>query len=541
MATKTNAGHSKNNRIFFRVFSVFASVVLINTLSFALLVIPLQKNSLEKVMYTQAETVSRSIIQAGADAMMSDDYGFMVEHNVQVLKNNESIHYIFVESNRGMRIWVDKKHWEVIENIPAEFEKLKNADNYLNLIASREFGDVYHFAYPIELSTIQWGWLHIGFSTGQFHESLRAMYFQIGTIVSVLIIASVVIGFLFARWISIPLSRISTLATRVAGGDLNVTANVQRDDEIGQLASSFNDMIKALQRSKTAQENYNQNLALQVSQRTHELDKLNQSLDQRVKDEVAARRRQEQLLIHQSRLAAMGEMIGAIAHQWRQPLNALGLVLQNIQITHSMGRLDDAFLNRSVEKANRLIGNMSNTIDDFRNFFKPNKHAEEFSIFQTLKSVSELLDASLSHNQIELQINCDEAIKVMGYQSELAQVLLNLINNAKDICVERKIGQPRIVVDVSQTATDTRIAVSDNGGGVPEEIMDKIYDPYFTTKEEGRGTGIGLYMSKMIIESNMGGHLANQNTEEGSCFVITIYNRGNKNARNTVATVQSSA
>lgn len=526
--TNANLKSGKTNKILVRIFAAFSCIVLINTLLFAILVIPLQKESLRQVMYTQAETVSRSIIQAGADAMMSDDYGFLVEHGVQVIKKNNGIHYIFLESSRGTRIWIDKKHWEILEQTPQDFEALKNRENFLHLIRHDPYNDVYHFAYPIEFSAVHWGWLHIGFSTEQFRASLRAMYYQIGSIAAVLIVASLIIGFWFARWISVPISTISKLALRVANGDLDATANIHRNDEIGQLTRSFNDMVSALKLSKLQQENYNQTLERQVAQRTQELDKLNQSLDQRVKDEVAARRQQEQLLIYQSRLAAMGEMIGAIAHQWRQPLNALGLVLQNIQITYEAGRLNDTFLNRSVEKANRLIGNMSNTIDDFRNFFRPNKHQERFLVVQALKNVADLLDASLAHNQIELKIDCKDDIAIVGYQSELSQVLLNLINNARDICVERKTENPRIFIQVTQKADITEISVADNGGGVPDSISDKIYDPYFTTKEEGRGTGIGLYMSKMIIESNMGGHLSNHNTDSGSCFTIRIGNGINK-------------
>lgn len=512
----------KQHKIFLRVFVVFGTLVLLNTLLFAFLVIPMQEGSLKKVMFTQAETVSRSIVQASADAMMSDDFGFIVEHNVQVLKNNDAIQYILVESKRGMRIWADVKGWKTLDETPPAFDELKESEKILPQIEDKLFGEVYHFVYPIKFSSIHWGWLHIGFSTEQYLNSIKVMYYQIGSITLALIMITLVAGYLFARWITRPISSISELASRVADGDLSVMTRVRRNDEIGQLADSFNDMVAALKTSKLKLEHYNEELAQEVAERTKELDRLNVSLDQRVKEEVANRRQQEQLLIHQSRLAAMGEMIGAIAHQWRQPLNALGLVLQNIQLTQQYGQLDEAFISRAVQKAERLINNMSSTIDDFRDFFKPDKHAEDFYISVMLQNVVELMEASLSNKRIKLQLRCDDTIAVTGYQSELAQVLLNLINNAKDSCIERKVKTPEIDVIVGEQEDFIELSVCDNGGGIPDSIRDKIYDPYFTTKEEGTGTGIGLYMSKMIIEKNMAGKLTNHNSAVGSCFVIKI-------------------
>jgi C4-dicarboxylate-specific signal transduction histidine kinase len=265
---------------------------------------------------------------------------------------------------------------------------------------------------------------------------------------------------------------------------------------------------------------------VEVSNRTHELAVLNINLDRRVQEEVAKSKQQEALLIHQSRSAAMGEMIGAIAHQWRQPLNALGLVLQNLRLRHQMDRIDDAFMLSSMEKSDRLIQKMSSTIDDFRNFFKPNKTIEPFHVLQVTRSTAELLDAQLKNHNIELTIVCPVDIQILGLEGEFSQVLMNLINNAKDILVERKVQHATITICIEQIADGSiNVTVKDNGGGVPEAIFDKIYDPYFTTKEEGKGTGIGLYMSKIIIENNMAGSLNAFNDAEGANFVIKLNNK----------------
>lgn len=510
------------NRILLRVFSIFGSLLVLNTLWLTWMIMPLQKQALQKIMYTQAVTVSRSIVQASADALLSDDMGFLVEHNVQVIHNNPGVQYVLIQPKRGSIIDINQKGWQMLEALPAQFTDFNTEKETFHLVEAADGAEIYHFVYPITFSGVHWGWLHVGFTTEEYRHNTQEMYSQVGIISAISLLLILTSGYLFARWITQPITAISNLAMKVAMGNLQVKANIRRSDEIGELSNSFNAMVNSLQNSKQQLQNYNQQLETDVAERTRALDELNHSLDQRVKNEVAVRRQQEQLLIHQSRLAAMGEMVGAIAHQWRQPLNALGLVLQNIQLHYRMGKLDGAFMDRSLEKTERLINNMSATIDDFRNFFKPNKVVEKFYLFDSLKTVVELLEASFRHNNIELKIDCDQQLQMVGFRSELSQVLLNLVSNAKDVMLERKIAQPVICINVRDLGQDIEIQVCDNGGGVDPEIKDHIYDPYFTTKEEGKGTGIGLYMSKMIVESNMHGSLSSANLKDGACFTIVI-------------------
>ena len=348
------------------------------------------------------------------------------------------------------------------------------------------------------------------------------MYYQILYIIGFSFLIIMLVGYFFARWISLPVSHISQLATQVAGGDFSVRSTIMRTDEIGVLSDSFNRMVDSLSQSKQQLQNYNQELEIEVLKRTQELAELNTNLDIKIQDEVAKSKRQEALLIHQSRSAAMGEMIGAIAHQWRQPLNALSLAQQNLNLRFQLQKLDANFMAANMEKSERLIHKMSTTIDDFRNFFKPNKYIEPFNVNHMLHSTVELLDAQLKNHNIALSIKCPDDISVMGLSGELSQVILNLITNAKDILVEHKTLEPRIEINAEQQGNQVQIIVKDNGGGIPEAIFDKIYDPYFTTKEEGKGTGIGLYMSKIIIENNMSGSLQAFNDADGANFVILL-------------------
>jgi|GEM_PF-5386116 len=258
----------------------------------------------------------------------------------------------------------------------------------------------------------------------------------------------------------------------------------------------------------------------------HQLEELNATLEQRVQEEIASRQEKEQLLFQQSRMAAMGEMIGAIAHQWRQPLNVTGLIIQNLQMAYEYGELDKERFRSAVGTAMWQINFMSKTIDDFRNFFKPSKGKEIFEVRKVVDETISLVNAQLQNNYIDVEITADkEGLVIDGYPNEFKHVLLNLINNAKDAILAREAKEncrSKITITISEKAEKVILKIRDTGGGIPEGIMNKIFDPYFSTKEAGAGTGIGLYISKTMIERNMGGRLTARNWKEGAEFRIEV-------------------
>ena len=261
----------------------------------------------------------------------------------------------------------------------------------------------------------------------------------------------------------------------------------------------------------------------EIKEAQRKLEEYKNELELLVSQEIAKRMEQEQILIQQSKLAAMGEMIGNIAHQWRQPLNTLGLQIQDIADAYDFGELNEAYLQKSVKESMRVIEKMSNTINDFKDFFKPDKTKTDFAVREALDEAVPIIDASLRNNFITLEIEIIEDCTLHGFMNEYSQVLLNMINNAKDALKksEQQEKRVRVVVDKDKEGR-SRVRISDNGGGVPEEIMDKIFDPYFTTKHKAEGTGIGLYMSKMIIERNMQGTITAENVNGGAVFTITV-------------------
>lgn len=265
-----------------------------------------------------------------------------------------------------------------------------------------------------------------------------------------------------------------------------------------------------------------QELHRTIEKKSYELQALNEDLEKRITDAVLESKQKDHLMAQQSKLASMGEMIGNIAHQWRQPLNALALLLQKQQIFHERGLLTAEKIDENVKKGTMLINKMSSTIDDFRDFFKPNKQKIEFDIKGAVEDTLELINAALYNKNIELQLNIDAGHTIYGYKNEFSQVILNLINNAKDVLIEKAVKDAKITIDAIVKDDMIRLCISDNGGGIPQDIIEHIFEPYFTTKDEGKGTGVGLYMSKMIIEDNMHGQLSVHNDADGAVFIISL-------------------
>jgi len=252
------------------------------------------------------------------------------------------------------------------------------------------------------------------------------------------------------------------------------------------------------------------------------LKRMNEELEERVAQRTRELREKDQVLLLQSRQAAMGEMIGNIAHQWRQPLNTLGLVIQQLELFYDLGAFSKDFLQKSASHAMNLIQHMSQTIDDFRDYFRPDKELSEFKASEAIASTLSLLDDSFKNLHIDVDVITKSDPVINGYRNEFAQVLLNILTNAKDALVEMKIEKPRVTITIGAEDGRAVLTVADNAGGIPVGILGKVFDPYFTTKGPQQGTGVGLFMSKTIIEKNMNGKLSVRNDVEGAVFRIEM-------------------
>ncbi|MBN2782633.1 MAG: sensor histidine kinase, partial [Campylobacterales bacterium] len=288
---------------------------------------------------------------------------------------------------------------------------------------------------------------------------------------------------------------IEMITSNIANGNYNVELKDLHYDEFNKLLKSFNKM--------------------QI-----EIDKREDNLESKIQQEVEKNRQKDKMIYKQSQLAAMGEMIGNIAHQWRQPLNRVNLNLAVIDDIIKRDNFDKKIVYDKIKVAQKNLLYMSDTIEDFANFFRPDKEMALFCIKDVVNKAINLIENRIC--KIEFKMATDSNINISGFESELLQVLLVILNNALDNFKIRETKNPKIVVELKENEYTVEIIITDNGGGIDEEYIDNIFDPYFTTKFKNEGTGIGLYMSKMIIEDSMKGSLSVYCRDINTTFKIEL-------------------
>ena len=262
----------------------------------------------------------------------------------------------------------------------------------------------------------------------------------------------------------------------------------------------------------------------ELKEAQYSLQVLNGNLEIQVQSHIEKNRQQEMILFQQSRHAQMGEMISMIAHQWRQPLNVLSLLAQNIVFKYKLRKLDDAVMDEFKDDSMRQILQMSKTIDDFRDFFKPDKSPRVFDIKQQLAHTVEMVRPIVAAHGIELSFTAEEGLQVESFPNEFGQSIINIFNNAKDVLLESCGDHIKMITVEAKKGEDGFIIVSieDNGGGIDDIVMPYIFEPYFSTKGAKHGTGLGLYMTKMIVEEHMQGRINVANTDAGARFEIIL-------------------
>ncbi len=368
--------------------------------------------------------------------------------------------------------------------------------------------------------------------------------------VIVVIILTLLFGFLIARSIVFSMESVQQglgkffdLLGRKIDKDEMIKIELKSTDEFGEMAKMINTNIKVLRQklkkdigliedatsvvSDLKKGDLDRRLVKKAS--SSELNRLKEVMNEMLDDlegrivlEIREKTKQEQLLIQQSKLASMGNMIGNIAHQWRQPLSEVNAVLMHMQVKKEHDDLSDDDFEKGIEECDILLSHMSNTINDFQNFFKPSKEKSKFSLEEECRKASFIIESSLKYNNIDFKIDMEKDCIILGYPREFSQAILNILSNAKDVLVERKIKKPYIKLTLKKGKKYALVKIEDNGGGIEPSTIDRIFEPYFTTKHATQGTGIGLYMSKIIIEDNMHGYIDISNTNKGAIFTIKL-------------------
>jgi len=487
MKTKKYKGSIKN-----KLVKIILIVTIITTfIGYSSFIYWFMNNQYQKTVQL-SHTIGLVLGQNIAKLILLDDISVAADITSQ-LKSFPNLYSMVLYNKKEKVIYrysKDGKSFK-IDPLPKHIDTTTKINNgFLNIYIKAKYQDTFlgYIKFHIKIEKI---WCVV-------EENLLTML----SIWLIMFIISYLLAFYYAKEFTQPILKLVKFLENVDTINIiNKKIKITQNNEYGLLYDEINTMLKRIKKSHKELETYKNNLE----------DIIEKKIEENTK--------QLNILQHQSKLAQMGEMIGSIAHQWRQPLNELSINIQKLKYDFLDNKLDKNFIENFVLENKQIINFMSKTIDDFRNFFMIDKLKEHFSIKQIIDNSLSIQKAQLSNHNIQVNLKGDD-FTIYGYKNELQQVILNLMVNAKDILIEKNIQKPQIEIIFKNNT----ITVKDNGGGIPNNIVDRIFEPYYTTKEQGKGTGMGLYISKMIIEDNLKGKLTVINGLYGAHFIIDLTN-----------------
>lgn len=437
--------------------------------------------NLEMLSYSRAVYVDGILIGvAGADILTDDTIDI-----VRTMK---------LYPGGSAFLFDDEKELIISSSDKTEELYIENEQRIQKHSGSKDSG-VFHYTdatgeFILAYSELSNGWM-IGITqpTKEVFSTTRNLVIVLSLMALMCIILTVIFAVYFSRRLSRPLMNVSDQLKLLESGVYTQaipTEFLNRKDDIGE----FHNAILAIQSE--------------------------------MKKEADQNREKDILLIYQSKQAKIGEMVGNISHQWKQPLNAINLILLNLYEDYQCDELTDEEFKQTIDKLMRIVRNMSETIKDFTDFLKPNREATEFDLKESISLALNLMEASLKYHSIIIEVNIEEGVKILGYQNEFSHVLFNILGNARDAIVESGTDQKLIQIKGWLWEGSVVLEIINRGSPIPKENLKSLFEPYFTTKSDKDGTGIGLYISKVIIEQRMNGHIELENIYGGVCCRILV-------------------
>ncbi|MFT5365576.1 MAG: signal transduction histidine kinase [Candidatus Latescibacterota bacterium] len=505
--------------ILFRTARLSGLVSMITIALFAVFLIPYQEKLLIARLASTSEVIATSIDQVAVSSIVVEDYSAVIEHCQKVVAERPSVAYLVITRKDGFSLiniasgWQHQSLDQQWTNPKTILDDPANQFQYSDLVNK----EVFHYAYRLEYSGIDWGWIHVGLATEEFHTDLNEIYSRTLFLAAFCILFGAVVSIIFSRSLVQPVLELNRIAQRVGQGQLNARAQISSGDEVETLANDFNTMTDELQKSYTE-------LETRVQERTTELrqsnDQLHAEILERIQAETARKEAEAELATQRThamrsdRLRSLGEMAAGMAHELNQPLVGVRGLAEHILIGQQQNwELTPEKLKERmtviIEQADRMV----HIIQHVRLFAREadKQQKEPVNLNDVVKSSIDLIGAQLRSRGIVLETKLTENLPlVMVNPFSIEQVLLNLLNNARD-AVEEFYGKTKnedhLKVFILTRISDqnkVEIQVIDNGGGIPQDIMQKVFDPFFTTKDPDKGTGLGLSISKSIIEEFSG-------------------------------------
>lgn len=495
------------------------------------------RKTLETELHKRGTSIARNLAEASIKPIITENYVALQLLVNDLKKFEEDVHYAYVITTQGQV--VAHTFGTTFPRNLLQFDR-PDMNNATPLIQSLKVEQDVLEDISVAIDHGNFGRVHVGISEELIEAVQREVVLESIPFIAAILLLGSVGAWWFAGRITRPVADLVEGVRGVGEGMLGSAITARTNDEIGELARAFNRMVTDLHVRRAERLKAEYELALQTNMLEDEvaghqvareqlavkqlqLEELNHSLEDKINSAIAELRLKDRIMLAQGRQAAMGEMINNIAHQWRQPLNNLGLIVQNIKADYDYNSLTPEKMTEDVDKVMDTIMFMSQTIHDFSSFFSDEKVTKTFYVSEALTKVIAMIEASLSKQGVQIVVEeRDEHVAIDGYFNEYNQVLLNLLNNAKEALLDSKVQHPVITVSIFRADEQAVIQVRDNAGGIPEAIIGQVFDPYFTTKELGKGTGIGLYMSKTIIEEHFCGVITVSNGADGARFTVSI-------------------
>ncbi len=500
---------------------LMVAIVITNILFMTLFIIELtnnQKEFLHNQSLIQAISLTTTLSKNATSWVLANDYIGLEEIVKSIILYPNLTYAMIIDTNGKVIAHTDKSYLNKYLSDTTSISMLKSKPITLILIDNQHIIDI---AVPILRQSQFIGWARVSISLKNNTQILNQIT-QNGIIYTILaIILGVFIAYLLSTNLTKNLYNLISITNKISNGERDIKVDTNRVDEIGLLSKEVNNMLEQIKENESELILLNKNLEEKVYEKTialerqnreleendHELQLLNANLEQRVKEEVEKNIKTQKQLFKSEKMASMGEMIGNIAHQWRQPLSIISTGATGMKMQKQFGTLSDQEFNTTCDMINDNAQYLSKTIDDFRNFIKGDRIKIHFDLEENINSFLKLVEASIKNHNITMIFHLEKNITLNSYPNELIQCYMNIFNNAKDVL--DTIDEDDRFIAISSKVNNDKIIISfqDSGGGIADNILEKIFDPYFTTKDKKTGTGLGLHMTYTMVVEGMNGQI----------------------------------
>ena len=513
------------SNLFVKFYVAILLVISLILIFYGMINISDQKKSSLKIMETQASIISKSIVLSNVEAILSNDNAIIIENSLEFLKENKLVKYLIFNKINGEKILIFNNKWLLKNELLPEYKILQTEENKYKILKGSIYNEeVFHYTYPIKISTYNWGWFHIGFSLDEYNKNIERIYNNFLYITLISFLFSVFFTFLFAKWLVRPILKLTQKTKDIAHGNYEEIPVMTGKDEIYELTHNFNLMVRYLKRTREEVEKSRNELETKVKIRTKELKELNRSLDKKVQEEVIRRQKQEKYLHERSKMAQMGEMLNNIAHQWRQPLSVITTVTSAVKLKKDLNLLKDQEFDENYKLVMENANYLTKTIDTFSKYTEDTYNVEHVSLNDVIRDLLVLNSDILKKNFIKINLDLPiESTNIETIPNSLSHVLFNILVNVNN-ALSSKDNSFNKVINISLRKEDSKyfIDIEDNAGGINEKIIDKIFEPYFSTKYNSKGVGMGLYLSYDIVVNQLNGKISAKNCNNGAVFTIEL-------------------